>query len=351
MTEVRCRRCQTLPEITPEGGNVYFIAPIGLLLDKLQGALSEMGYQTERKDNCMICPTDNFLSFLEELSKRITLSLPELKDIRVLFLPYGESLSLSHLSYIRPLHVYISLLLEREYLDILSEGRLVAHFHPVIESKSLKVVGYECLIRGVKRDGSLMFPSEIFEIANKTDTLFFLDRACREACLKTAAEKGIYNKMIFINFTPTSIYDPRFCLQTTLRMAQELNLNRELLVFEVVETFKVSDVAHLKNVLNFYRSEGFKVALDDVGTGYATLELLVTLSPDIIKIDRAIIREIDRSQLNQSVFKALIQIAKDMGIKALAEGIEREEELNYVRDSVDLLQGFYFARPSPDPIA
>ena len=92
-------------------------------------------------------------------------------------------------------------------------------------------------------------------------------------------------------------------------------------IFEVVESENIEDIEHLKNILNFYKSKGFMVALDDVGSGYSSLNMIVQLLPDIVKVDREIVKDIDKNRANQSVFTAIVNIAKENNITVLAEGI------------------------------
>jgi len=107
----------------------------------------------------------------------------------------------------------------------------------------------------------------------------------------------------------------------------------------------------LKNILNFYKSKGFMVALDDVGSGYSSLNMIVQLLPDIVKVDREIVKDIDKNRANQSVFTAIVNIAKENNITVLAEGIETKEEYLYLKDNgASLVQGYYFAKPSSEPI-
>lgn len=93
------------------------------------------------------------------------------------------------------------------------------------------------------------------------------------------------------------------------------------------------------------------VALDDVGSGYSSLNMIAKLLPDIVKIDREIIDHIDTNIVNQSIFRAIVQIAKESNILVLAEGIERAEEAAFcTREGADLAQGYYFGKPSAEPI-
>ena len=93
------------------------------------------------------------------------------------------------------------------------------------------------------------------------------------------------------------------------------------------------------------------VALDDVGSGYSTLNMIAKLLPDIIKIDREIMDGIDTNLANQSIFRAIVSIAKENGILVLAEGVERAEEVAFAcANGADLAQGYYFGKPSSEPI-
>jgi len=154
-----------------------------------------------------------------------------------------------------------------------------------------------------------------------------------------------------INFIPTSIYDPEYCLNSTVKWANQLEFDPSQIVFEVVETEFVKDQKHLKKILEYYRSKGFQIALDDVGEGYSSLNMLIELKPDIIKIDRNIIDGIDKNELKQSVYRALFNLAKEHDITVLAEGVETKGELQTINSiGVDLVQGYYFAKPCAEPI-
>ncbi|WP_251393095.1 MULTISPECIES: EAL domain-containing protein [Priestia] len=103
----------------------------------------------------------------------------------------------------------------------------------------------------------------MFEAAQVRNKTLALDRVCRLEAVKNASV--IDHQLIFINFIPTAIYNPEHCLTSTFALIKELNIKPEQIVFEVIETEDVQDIEHLKNILNYYRSHGFKYALDDVG--------------------------------------------------------------------------------------
>lgn len=345
----KCKKCELLPCIPEEPLQLFFLSAHPLLSQKIKDFLKTHMVNYEDLEEGILCQVPNPRDFLNKLKKDLTLSEPELKDISLVLLNLNEMPSFKHFRDLRPLATWYELLEATEYLEVLENNRLTVYFHPIVD-KDLRVVGQECLIRGVRADGSIIPPAFLFEKAEKTQTIFYLDRACREVSIKTAAVKGLKDELIFINFIPTSIYDPKFCLQTTIKWVYQLEFNPSNVVFEVVESQKVTDIKHLSNILEYYKANGFRVALDDVGTGYASLEMLVNLRPNFVKIDREIVRDIHQDTLKQSIVKALVQICKENDILLLAEGIEKVEEFSYLKDVVDYFQGFYFAKPNPEPI-
>lgn len=270
--------------------------------------------------------------------------------INLLFLETSETFTPSKLTRMKTLQQYKDLMGAKKLTTIIENGALTTHFQPIIDIKSNTIYGYESLARGVDDDGSLIYPDKLFNWAREGDMLFYLDRACRETSLKTAAVKNIHSK-VFINFIPTAIYDPKHCLKSTVQWAEQLNFDPKNIIFEVIESDYVEDLDHLSSILNYYKSQGFMVALDDVGSGYSSLNMIAKLLPNLVKIDRAIIDKIDTNSVNQSIFRAIVQIAKENDIIVLAEGIERVEELAFcAKEGADLAQGYYFAKPSAEPI-
>jgi len=107
---------------------------------------------------------------------------------------------------------------------------------------------------------------------------------------------------------------------------------------------------HIGQSRSFLKSTGISVALDDVGAGYAGLYQLVEINPDIAKLDMNLVRDVHNDRLKQSIVKALVQACKDAGIRVLAEGVEKREELEFFLElDVDFIQGFIFSKPDPYP--
>ncbi len=236
-------------------------------------------------------------------------------------------------------------------LDILNNRRIETWFQPIFERRTMQLWGYECLMRGRDNDGNLVSAPDLIRWARQENLAFMLDRICRETHLTNAGDIGADEDCHFlINFLPTAIYNPEFCLKTSMAAAERSRIAPERVIFEVIETERITDREHLRGILQYYRERGFRVALDDVGAGYAGLALLADLHPDLIKIDRELISRAAGSQLHRDICESLVRIGKNNHQLVLAEGVEtHEERLMMEGFGVDLFQGYLFGRPSPTP--
>lgn len=347
-----CTKCSEKFYLKHEAGIIFFISEFEELTDKTTQFLEKLSLKTENLNGLLSLSVDDLKNFFQMniYAFKSTFNELEMNDIKVFITDDKTSFNFQSILSAKSLQRYINLFDDKEFFDIVNNESLTSYFQPIINMRDNTIFGYETLARGVKDDGSLMYPDELFSKSKRNDLNFKLDRLCRESSLKTAATKKVHQK-VFINFIPTAIYDPEFCLASTEKWAKQLEFDPSQIVFEVVETELVKDQKHLKTILEFYRNKGYKIALDDVGEGYSSLNMLIELQPDIIKVDRNIIDGIDTNELKQSVYKALFNLARENGIEVLAEGVETAYELDTVKSiGVDYVQGYYFAKPAAEPI-
>jgi len=253
----------------------------------------------------------------------------------------------------QPLDAMLDQLKHDWLFDVLHrDNSLTVHLQPLASFPPGNLYGYECLLRGVATDGSLISPGKLMDAARRIDGgLFQLDQRARVSAVQTAGRLELRDVQIFINFAPTAIYDPNHCLQSTMKAIADARLEPNRVTFEVVETEHVADRDHLSRVLNFYRERGFKIALDDVGAGYSSLLALAELRPDYIKIDGELVRRAAASRLEAKIVHDLADAASQNGIIAIAEGIETAEQMYFAIDcGIPILQGYYLARPNAAPL-
>lgn len=155
-----------------------------------------------------------------------------------------------------------------------------------------------------------------------------------------------------INFLPNAVYEPSACIRRTLDAASRTGFPLDRLTFEFTENESITDGQHVLSIIEEYWRRGFKVALDDFGTGYSGLYRLAALKPDIIKLDRALVRDCDLDKLRLAIVASMVRLGLDFGIKVIAEGVERPEEVDTLcAAGVRFMQGYYFARPVFEGIA
>jgi PAS domain S-box-containing protein len=234
--------------------------------------------------------------------------------------------------------------------ELLNSSALYAHLQPIVSLTDGRTYGYESLLRGRVGDRELT-GGEIVAAAQAHGAIFTLDLAGRTVALEQGMPKLVDDEVLFVNFTPTAIYDPEVCLRTTWAIARRHGLSMDRICFEVVETEEYPDVTFLRRILDEYRSQGAMVALDDLGAGHSSLTYLDALRPDVVKLDRALISGIDSDSPRQRLVGALIDYAHELDVRVVAEGIETEAELGVIADlGADLGQGWYLGRPAPEPV-
>lgn len=215
---------------------------------------------------------------------------------------------------------------------------------PIIDIATGEVRAWEMLTRGPK--GSVLeSPLQLFSIARQTGMLYDLEMIVFEETLQQIYKTGC-TQDIFINFTPITLGHERFIRDIKNMLAKCKNISPRQITLEITERDSIEGMENFLYNIKVLRMLGFRVAIDDTGAGYASLHSISEIMPDIIKIDRSVIQDIDKNSVKESMLKGLLIIAKEAGSLVVAEGIENKEEASVLsRNKVDLAQGYYYARP------
>ncbi len=205
-------------------------------------------------------------------------------------------------------------------------------------------------MRGLDEEDGFVSPGAMLGAAREAGLLFNLDRTARTKAIGEADGFGL-KQNIFINFDPTFIHNPRSCLGSTLGAVERSNLCPERIVFEVTESEQIKDQKRLRRILDFCRESGFKVALDDLGAGSSSLDLLSSLRPDFAKLDANLVRDVNRDPYRAMIAARLLKLAKDLGVTVVSEGVETEEQwLWLVAHAAHFVQGFFGGPDTPPPV-
>ncbi|WP_237724900.1 EAL domain-containing protein [Deinococcus alpinitundrae] len=218
-------------------------------------------------------------------------------------------------------------------------------FQPVFDLGSGEVFGHEALVRA-RLGERLIGAGELLSAAPAHGGLHLFDSRARQVAIRQGAALIEGDSHLLINFMPGVIYDPEVCLSTTFAACRDSGVDPARLIFEVVETESVPDLGVLRTVLDRYRREGMKVALDDLGAGHSSLVYLETLRPDIVKLDKSLLLGLTLSDPRAELVDALIRYAHQLGVRVVAEGLETEAELAIaVALGADLGQGYGLGHP------
>ena len=219
----------------------------------------------------------------------------------------------------------------------LRERGVYVDYHPIVVADTMEIFGYEALARGQMR--SMRSPEVMFDVADQADLVWELSRLCRSRALEGLDGRLGKDKLLFVNVDPHDFDDPAF-------NEKEVSEPHRV-VIEITERTAIKDYPKFRERLRAFRDAGFRFAVDDAGSGYAGLGSIANLEPDFIKLDISLINAIDTNFIKQNLVETMVRFANDHGAMVIAEGVERAEEFNTVRDlGVHLVQGFYLHRPA-----
>jgi EAL domain-containing protein (putative c-di-GMP-specific phosphodiesterase class I) len=232
-----------------------------------------------------------------------------------------------------------------QILEIILNDNLSTLFQPIFRMDNKEVMGYEALSRGP--EGTVFqSPLNLFEGAAEADLVFELDRACRLRALRSGRGLSEPTKL-FINILPSSMYDPDFHGARLLDRLEQLEIAPEQVVLEVTEKYAIENYSLFGDAVRNFTKMGIAIAVDDIGAGHSGLEKIANLNPKYLKFDIELVRDIDASYVRQEMVKALKIFADKMGSTIIAEGIERQEELETLLQlGVDHGQGYLLGRPA-----
>ncbi|MFP8966607.1 GGDEF domain-containing protein [Pokkaliibacter sp. CJK22405] len=231
---------------------------------------------------------------------------------------------------------------------LLSEKRLFPHFQPLVDLATGDIYGYEALIRGPV-DSPLAMPDKLFSVARAAGRLQELELLCRRLSIESYVSLNL-GARLFLNVSAELLMDPEYPSGLTLALINQLGLAPERIVMELSEQHPFEDYALARQVVNHYRNMGFRIAIDDIGSGYSGLRLWLEMAPDYVKLDKHFVHGIDTQPVKREFVKAMVAIAQGVNATLVAEGIETLDELRSIQSmGIGVGQGFLMGRPHPKP--
>lgn len=233
-----------------------------------------------------------------------------------------------------------------QFTQLLLSEDVTILYEPITNLTTREVCGYEGLVRG-PWDTEMHAPGALFGVAEETGLVYELDCLCRRIALRGA--RGLQpGKLLFLNCLPTAIHDPTFRGDVLRRTLEDLRLRPSDVVFEISERESIHNFEVFREARDYYSELGFKIALDDTGVAYGSLQAVMELSPDFIKVDLSLVRGIDTDPPRQELLRALNAVAGKINAEIIAEGIETSEELSTIQSlGIPYGQGYLLGRAAP----
>jgi len=236
--------------------------------------------------------------------------------------------------------------------EILKGEYIKPVYQPVVSLTDGEIYGYEALSRITDKEYEMDIV-QMFETAARMNVSLELERLCGTKSLENAACLAA-DKKLFLNLDPNIIHNKEFKDGFTKSRLSTYGSDFDNIVLEITERSVITEPNAFLKAIEHYKSQNYKIAIDDVGAGYSGFGLLMDVKPDFIKLDMKLIRDIGKDETKRLLCKAIIDFGKNIGIGLIAEGIEAEDELkSLIGLGVDFGQGFFIGMPkvSLDDIA
>jgi EAL domain-containing protein (putative c-di-GMP-specific phosphodiesterase class I) len=212
-------------------------------------------------------------------------------------------------------------------------------FQPIVSWSSQSIIAYEALVRN--EEPTLRAPPDLFEAAERLGRLRELGRIIRDRVAKTLVDNPTVDAEVFVNVHALELDDDSLMDPTA-----PLSAFAKRVVLEITERAPLEKIKDANARVTQLRKMGYRIAVDDLGAGYAGLTSFAHLEPEVVKVDMSLIRGLDQSPTKQKLLRSIVGLCRDLEIKMIAEGIETVEERDtLVRLGGDLCQGYLFARP------
>ncbi|MBK1698898.1 EAL domain-containing protein [Rhodovibrio salinarum] len=340
-----CARCERLPARPDAPSTLYLWPPLGHSAGKIRKRLDSEGipFETAGDDDGLILQVETDAVRQALIGLEEVLSAEECRAARTLALTPGATPTLADYPRVTTLETLLNYLRAGPLIDTLAHDAFEIGFAPIVFADDHSdVMAHGAQVGFPRLSGE---SDAVFELARRADLLHQLDRSARIACIKAAPAQNI-NTPVFVEFQPAAIYDPVYCLRTTVEAAKRVDLPPENIVFTLNHPQGGYDVAHLKNILSYYRDQGYEVALGRLGSGVGALELLQHLRPGYAWLAPQLIDGIADDPYRGVIARKLLEMAHRLRIETIASTAPDSPEASWLYE-----HGVNYLAISPHPSA
>ncbi len=234
-----------------------------------------------------------------------------------------------------------------EIPNALMNNQFVVYYQPQIDSRSNRIVGAEALVRWKHPESGVIMPGMFISLLEKSGLIYQLDqyvweRACQD--LKILKEEG-YDFPISVNISPRDVYSGDI-YQIITELTGKYDLPEKSLNLEITESAIVLDMDNFIEILEKLQGRGFKIEMDDFGSGYSSLNTLKDIPVDIIKLDLMFLKEAKDQARSEKIMRMIVDLAKALDMPLIAEGVEKEEQVEFLKEAgCHNIQGYFYSKP------
>lgn len=231
----------------------------------------------------------------------------------------------------------------------IANDELILHYQPQIDMETNRLIGFEALVRWNHPTKGIVFPDQFISLAEESELIIPMGNdILKKACIQIKEWINEDNDIVVsVNISAKQFQHKDF-LNVVKNALEVADLDSKYLAIEITESIAIYNMEYTLNILKELDALGINVSIDDFGTGYSSLSYLNEMNVDELKIDRSFIWDIEKNSKNRTISNAIIILAKQLGLRVVAEGVENEEQLNILKDmKCDIAQGYYFSKPIP----
>lgn len=244
----------------------------------------------------------------------------------------------------------MSMLSLEEIQNALKNHEMKAYYQPQYDAITNKLTGAEALVRWVRPDGTVEMPGSFIPQLEESDAIVDLDwYMLREVCafLKSQKEQGSHQVPVSVNFSRRHAYEETF-VERLCKVVDESGVERRRIVVEITESALVDREDTVKECIRRVKEAGFRIAIDDFGSGLSSLSFVKDISADVLKIDKSLLDGNCEDEKERIVLESIFTFAHRLKLATVAEGVETREQLGFLRTcGCKIIQGFLFGKPMP----
>ena len=232
----------------------------------------------------------------------------------------------------------------------IKNNELITYYQPKINSETGIVCGAEALVRWKKPDGTMIYPDQFEPIIDRSGQIIQVDYFMYQQVFQFISERIAEGKSVVpISINVSRQHFKKLDIINYIKSLQRVyNIPPKYIEFEITETVCMEDTAKAMNFIRTFHEMGFKISMDDFGSGYSSLYLLSELPIDIIKMDKCFLQSENLHDKERVIISNIINMTHQLDITALCEGVETSQQSEFLKSvGCDIQQGFYFSRPVP----